>query len=134
MMRMQHSIRSTLVENGIRIATGIEPNVRSFKWAVVQSRSIRRKIRIEGATARVPPPTDTGPRGWLGVRAAIVWFRPTCLERALVIQGWVGAYAEPPDVVIGIRRRGGVVQAHAWVDGADPWFDPSYREIARFDA
>jgi hypothetical protein len=133
-MQMQHSVPSTLVENGIRIVTGIEPNVRSFKWAVVQCRGIRRRIRIEGAAARVPPPTDAGPRGWLGVRAGIVLLRPTCLERALVIQAWVGGYAEPPDVVIGVRRRAGVVEAHAWVDGSDPWFDPSYHEIARFDA
>jgi hypothetical protein len=133
-MRMQHSMPSTLVENGIRIVTGIEPNVRSFRWAVVQSRSIRHKMRIKGATARVPSPTDTGPRGWLGVRAAMVLLRPTCLERAFVIQAWVGGYAEPPDVVIGVRRRAGVVEAHAWVDGGDPWFDPSYHEIARFDA
>jgi hypothetical protein len=64
----------------------------------------------------------------------MVLLKPTCLERALVLQAWIGGYTDPPDVIIGVRRRAGAVEAHAWVDGADPWFDPSYQEIARFAA
>lgn len=131
---MQHPTASGVVAQGVRILTGIAPNVASFGWALTQSRTIRHKVRTEGASARVPVPTVAGPRGWRGVQAAIVILRPTCLERALVLQAWIGGYAEAPDVVIGVRRQAGVVEAHAWVDGADPWFDPSYQEIARFAA
>lgn len=134
MIAVRYPSISTLVGQWIRIATGIAPNVASFRWALIQSRTIRRKVHSEGATARVPFPMVPGPRGWWGVRAAIVLFKPTCLERALVLQAWIGGYTDPPDVVIGVRRRAGAVEAHAWVDGADPWFDPSYDEIARFAA
>jgi hypothetical protein len=131
---MGDQMGSTLVGHSVRIVTGIAPNVASFRWTISQVRSIRRKVHSKGAAARVPFPTVTGPRGWWGVRAAIALLKPTCLERALVLQAWIGGYADPPDVVIGVRRRAGAVEAHAWVDGADPWFDPSYHEIARFDA
>jgi hypothetical protein len=114
--------------------TGVAPNLRSFRWAATETRSIRRRVPSEGATARVPVPDLPAPRGWLGVRLAIAVLQPTCLERALVIQAWVAAYGNPPDVVIGVRRRNGSVEAHAWVDGSDPWYDPSYAEIARFPA
>ncbi len=36
-----------------------------------------------------------------------------------------------PDVVLGVRAGETIMQAHAWVEGADPWYDDSYVEIAR---
>lgn len=131
---MPHSSMSRLVQVPVRIATGAVPNLRSFGWAVVQSRNIRHRLRSEGTKARVPLPMGIGPRGWWGVRAAVALVRPTCLERALLVQAWIGGYASPPDVVIGVRRRSGAVEAHAWVDGSDPWFDPSYQELTRLTA
>ena len=96
-----------------------------------------RFLLLVASMPRCLPQTVAGSvtnRATSSATSSVVLLRPTCLERALVIQAWIGGYAEPPDVVIGIRRRAGVVEAHAWVDGADPWFDPSYHEIARFDA
>lgn len=113
-----------------RIATGIGPNLRSFRWATGQIRSIHRRLPSEGVRARVPLATGMGPRGWWGVRAAVKVMRPTCLERALVVQAWVGGYTDVPDVVIAVRNESSV-EAHAWIDGPDPYYDPSYAELTR---
>lgn len=114
-----------------RLLTGLLPNMRSFMWAFGRLRAVRAELRHEGADVRVPLAVGLGPRGWAGVRTAIAVARPTCLERALLIQSWIGGYMDPPDVVIGVRNRDGAVEAHAWVDGRDPWFDQSYEELAR---
>jgi hypothetical protein len=114
-----------------RITSGIKPNIRSFVGAVVELRRIRRQLRVEGVDARVPRAKGLGPRGRRGVQAAVTVTRATCLERALLIQGWIGGYSVPPDVVIGVRSRSGAVAAHAWVDGPDPWFDADYEELTR---
>lgn len=114
-----------------RITSGIKPNIRSFAWAVVELRRIRRQLHIEGVDARVPLAKGLGPRGWRGVQAAVTVTHATCLERALLIQGWIGGYSTPPDIVIGVRRQSGEIAAHAWVDGSDPWFDIRYEELMR---
>ena len=117
-----------------RLVGGAVPSARALRWAAVElprhpSPPSRRRDQ-----ARVAPVAGLGPRGWWGVRAAIAIVRPTCLERALVVQAWIGGYADAPDVVIGVRRRSGEVEAHAWVDAVDPWFDPSYEELSRLPA
>ena len=61
--------------------------------------------------------------------------RPSCLERALVLQAWYSMSGPAPDVVVGVRRRDGVTEAHAWLDDSDdPLFDESYEEITRLTA
>ena len=117
-----------------RLVGGAVPSARALRWAAVELRGIRRRLPVEGTRARVAPVAGLGPRGWWGVRTAIAIVRPTCLERALVVQAWIGGYADAPDVVIGVRRRSGEVEAHAWVDAVDPWFDPSYEELSRLPA
>ena len=114
-----------------RAATGPAPNIRSFRWAVGQLHDVRRRLPIEGTATRIPLAAGRGPRGWWGIRVAFIATQPTCLERALLLQAWMGGYAEPPDVVIGVRNGPDGVEAHAWVDERDPWFDPSYTELTR---
>lgn len=128
------TLRSALVNLAYltrRAFTGLRPNIRSFQWAWRGLRNVRRELNRNGGDTRVPLAVGLGPRGWAGVRVAIALLRPTCLERALLVQSWIGGYMSPPDVVIGVRKRNGTVEAHAWVDGRDPWFDSTYEELAR---
>lgn len=114
-----------------RATTGLAPNFRSLRWAVRELRDVHRRLPIEGAATRIPLAAGMGPRGWLGIQLAFVVTQPTCLERALLLQAWMGGYTDPPDVVIGIRNGSKGVEAHAWVEDRDPWFDPSYTELTR---
>ena len=114
-----------------RAVTGAAPNIRSFRWAVGQLRDVRERLPIEGTATRIPLAARMGPRGWWGIRVAFIATQPTCLERALLLQAWMGGYAEPPDVVIGVRNGSGGVEAHAWVEDRDPWFDSSFTELTR---
>jgi hypothetical protein len=124
--------RRKLAEKARHTVTGLVPNTRSFLWATRAIHTARHELRSEGSRTRVRPPGFVGPRGTTGVRIAVVITRPTCLERALVLQGWISGYSEtPPDVVIGIRKQDGTIEAHAWVDGSDPEFDGSYEELTR---
>lgn len=115
----------------MRITTGFGPNVTSFLWAVRQLRAVHKRLPVVGTVTRVPRPARPGPRGWWGIRLAILATHPTCLERALLLQSWMGTYRAAPDVVIGVRNGTNGVQAHAWVEDRDPWFDPSYSELTR---
>lgn len=114
-----------------RVVTGIAPNLRSFVWALKELRSVHRRLPVDGTRTRVPAAEGMGPRGWWGVRCAIAALNPTCLERALLLQAWRGGYTEAPDVVIGVRKGVNDVEAHAWVERNDPWFDPTYAELTR---
>lgn len=115
----------------MRITTGFAPNLRSFGWAVRQLRSVHRRLPIEGTETRIRRPVRPGPHGWWGVRLAIFVVNPTCLERSLLLQSWMGAYGDAPDVVIGVRSGSNGVEAHAWIEHRDPWFDPTYSELTR---
>lgn len=42
--------------------------------------------------------------------------RPQCLERALASQRLLRSMGVPAVLVLGVRRRGGGVEAHAWVE------------------
>lgn len=115
----------------VHVLTGAGPSLRSFLWSVRQLRDVKRRLRTEGTRARIQVPEDLGPRGWWGVRAGLLLSRPSCLERSLLLQAWLGIHATAPDVVIGVRKRSGKIEAHAWLDGRDPGFDPSYQELTR---
>jgi hypothetical protein len=115
----------------VRVFTAAGPSVRSFRWSVRQLRDVRRRLQTEGTRTRIQVPDHLGPRGRWGVRAALLVTRPTCLERSLLVQAWLGVHTTAPDVVIGVRKRSGKIEAHAWLDGRDPLFDPSYEELTR---
>ena len=111
---------------------GLVVSVRAYRWARSQLRDVKRRLSIEGVRTRVAPPSALAPRGHRGLRLALRTVSPTCLERALVLQAWTAAHADPPDVVIGVRKGESEVEAHAWLDSSDdPWFDPSYEELTR---
>ena len=58
--------------------------------------------------------------------------KPTCLERALVLQAWLAAHGAPRDVIIGIPPTGiRSGPAHAWVDGTDQVSPLGYLELHR---
>ena len=101
-------------------------------WATVAARLVRRRLKQSGVRARVPRPPPLGPKGGLGVTAALSRLKPTCLERALVLQAWLAAQGNPRDVVIGVPRDGMKSgTAHAWVDGTDPASLEIYLELHR---
>lgn len=111
---------------------GLLISVQAYLWARRELVEVKRRLQDEGVRTRVRPPAGLAPRGDRGLNRALGKVSPTCLERALVLQAWLAAYREPPDVVIGVRKGETVVEAHAWVDGTDdPWFDPSYEELTR---
>ncbi len=64
--------------------------------------------------------------------AALSRLKPTCLERALVLQAWMVAQGSARDVVIGVPQ-GGMKSgpAHAWVDGTDPLSTTTFLELHR---
>jgi hypothetical protein len=124
--------KARLSDRARQTVSGLIPNVRSFLWGVGAVNAVRRDLKAKGSRTRVLAPRAVGPRGTTGVRIAVTVARPTCLERALVLQGWISGYSSsPPDVVIGVRKHDGVVEAHAWVDGSDPEFDATYEELTR---
>lgn len=43
-------------------------------------------------------------------------FRPTCLERALVLDRLLGSAGLERTLVIGVRRNGAALEAHAWIE------------------
>jgi hypothetical protein len=101
-------------------------------WATVAARLVRRRLRDSGVHAHVPRPPHLGPKGRLGVMAALSRLRPTCLERALVLQAWLAVEGKPRDVVIGVPREGMKSgPAHAWVDGTDAISAATYLELHR---
>jgi hypothetical protein len=85
-----------------------------------QLRDVKRRLPKEGTSARIPVPEDMGSPGWWGVRVAVMAIRPTCLKRSLLVQAWLGGQMAAPDVAIGVRKRLGKIEAHAWVDGGGP--------------
>jgi hypothetical protein len=63
---------------------------------------------------------------------ALSRLKPTCLERALVLQTWLAAHGTLRDVVIGVPPTGMKSgPAHAWVDGTDRVSPLNYLELHR---
>lgn len=101
-------------------------------WAALSLSRARRLLHTDGLTARIaPPPRLLGIDATRGVMAVLRRTRPTCLERAVVLQAWLAAHGTAVDVVIGVAREGRDLTAHAWLeDGTGPADEP-YREIHR---
>jgi Transglutaminase-like superfamily len=51
-----------------------------------------------------------------GMAARLPW-RPTCLEQASALVWMLAAQRTPARMVIGVRREGAGLAAHAWVEG-----------------
>lgn len=116
----------------VRKVTGVREIVRTFRWTCRELAQTKKRLAIEGVEARAERPVDLSTRGYRGLNYAMRLVRPSCLERALVIQAWDTIDGRVPDVVVGVRMYQGRIEAHAWVDDADdPLFDDSYEEITR---
>lgn len=101
-------------------------------WATLAAFLVRRRLRRDGMDARAPRPPRLDRRAAPGVMGALTRLRPTCLERALVLQAWLVAQGTPRDVVIGIPPDGMKSNpAHAWVDGTDASSAAHYLELHR---
>jgi hypothetical protein len=110
----------------IRLARSWLPGV---WWACRSLRTVRRELRT-GRYDRVAlaPPPGLGPEAERGVHAVLRRLEPSCLERALVLQSWLGARGEPRDVVIGVTSPDDTFRAHAWLEGESA---EGFLEIAR---
>lgn len=96
-------------------------------WVDSALDQLRRELPADGLRVRLPD--APGASGSL-TGVAELWLRArraTCLERALVMQGWLLALGEPHLVLIGVAPesarqfpRAARVMAHAWLDNEDP--------------
>ena len=103
-------------------------------WATVAAYLVRRRLKRSGVRARVPRPPRLGAKAGHGVMGALSRLKPTCLERALVLQAWLAAQGNPLDVVIGVPREGMKSgPAHAWVDGTDATAVANHVELYRLE-
>jgi hypothetical protein len=107
-------------------------NLLGALWATVAARLVRRRLKNSGLAARVPRPRHLGPKSEQGVLAALSRLKPTCLERALVLQTWMAMQGNRHDVVIGVPQDGmRSGPAHAWVDGTESDSPAIYLELHR---
>lgn len=100
---------------------------RGLFWVDSALDQLRRELPEHGLRVRLPH--APGASGSLTGMAEL-WLRArraTCLERALVMQGWLLALGEPHRVLIGVAPesarqfpRAARVMAHAWLDNEDP--------------
>lgn len=109
------------------------PTLRAAWWTIRALGETRRALRRKGINGfRLDPPPSLPRSAMSGVRAAIRLTRPTCLERSLVLQRWLGSHGPSPDVVIGVGRRNDVFRAHAWLEGeSDGDGDGDFHELTR---
>jgi hypothetical protein len=81
---------------------------------------------------RIPPPPPLPVGSIRGVLAVLRRTKPTCLERATVMQAWLSAHEQPVHIVVGVAADRGVVVAHAWIEpGTDAAEVAEYRVIHR---
>ena len=119
----------------VRKAVGVLEIIRTFRWARAELARTKERLAVDGVDARALTPIDLSARGYRGLYYAMRGLRPSCLERALVLQAWHGMSGPAPDVVVGVRKHNGQIEAHAWLDDVgDPLFDESYEEITRLPA
>ena len=112
-------------------ARGLQLHFVGYLWARSELKRVRAELPSSGVRTRAQPPDLRAPKGRRGVFRALSKTDQNCLERALVLQAWKSTSGSAPDVVIGVRKGESIIEAHAWVEGSDPWFDPSYGEVLR---
>ncbi len=107
--------------------------LRAAGWTVLSLRRARQVLRSEGISGRIPFPPARLPVGASrGVLAVLARTKPTCLERATVLQTWLSAHRQPVDIVVGVAADKGDVTAHAWIEPGTPAAESAqYREIHR---
>ncbi|MGZ4413908.1 MAG: hypothetical protein ACXVRZ_05980 [Gaiellaceae bacterium] len=107
---------------------GLEPQTTS---AVRQARRLLRDIVLEGLA--LTPPLASLRDGERGMWLILGRLRPSCLERAIVLQAWLAARGRAHDVVRGRHPQGGPgFQRTRRIDAEEPSQRDKSREIARF--
>lgn len=98
----------------------VDPStLRGALWTARSLRSIRRALRQQGlqASVRTPPALPWG--ATRGVVSVLARQPNTCLERALVLQAWLGSQGYEHEVVVGVKGGSTDFAAHAWMDYED---------------
>jgi hypothetical protein len=105
--------------------------LRGAWWALRAVVAAHRQLRARPLDAlRLPaPPPGLPAAGERGVHAALRRLKPSCFERALVLQRWLACRGDFRAVVIGVTAAGRGFSAHAWLEGEHA---PEHEEIARF--
>lgn len=85
---------------------------RIIRWATTRESARRMPLRI-GATARDDVRAAAGAIARLGGSRVI---RASCLEQALALVTLMAVRGRSGRMVMGVRRGGAVLQAHAWVE------------------
>lgn len=92
-------------------------SLRAAFWTFRALVSARRQLRRSGIGGLLLPAVPNVPsRAARGVFAILRRQRPTCLERALVLQRWCAAHGELRDVIVGVQGSGEHFRAHAWLE------------------
>jgi transglutaminase superfamily protein len=108
------------------------PTLRGAWWAYRALRRARRDLRrdgLDGFTLLAPPPLPIAAER--GVRAILRRRSRTCLETALVLQGWRTAQGDAREVVVGVSTATSSFKAHAWLDGDQDPLAASFHELFR---
>lgn len=71
-------------------------------------------LRTEGASARSSPLVDRVAFVIPRVAARLPW-RADCLVQALAARRWLGAHGIATSLVLGVRKDGEALAAHAWL-------------------
>lgn len=103
-------------------------------WAIGAIPVTRRRLRADGVKAECPRAPRLGRGAGAGVLAVIRLLRPTCLERALVLQQFFSVQGIDRDVVIGVNKDDNGMSAHAWLSGEDLVQGVGFVEIHRIAA
>jgi hypothetical protein len=110
-------------------------SLRAALWAARALDRARRHLRSQGTAHLVlPTPPRVRESAVRGVHAILRRGFATCLERALVLQGWDAAHGRRRDVVIGVAGSSANFRAHAWLDGEELGSGEIYRELSRVRA
>jgi len=97
-------------------------------WADEALRYLRRTLPARGIDTEIPAPPRARQRLSAVIARWLEWRGATCLERSLILQRWLLEAGRPHDLLIGVRRLGDAVIAHAWLDHEDP---RGYTELVR---
>jgi transglutaminase superfamily protein len=108
------------------------PMLRAALWTLRALRATRielRRGRIDGI--RIPSPPPLPKSATRGVNAVLRRRPNSCLERSLILQRWVGASGNAPDVIVGVSGPSGAFRAHAWLEGELDGTDQPFHELLR---
>src|SRR4051812_22208653 len=115
-------------------AVRAEPRA-TLRTAAWSARAIARARGAIRRDATAPLDLPAAPRVPAQSEAAMLALlrltRQKCFVTAAVRQAWMHAQGDERELVIGVRRKDGAVEAHAWVDGDAPGSFAGFQELSR---